>query len=34
MSQEELRGVPLKTLSSFIFSSNIDSRDMSREQQL
>jgi hypothetical protein len=34
MSQEELLLVPLKTLSPFIFSSNIGSRDMSLEQQL
>jgi hypothetical protein len=34
MSQEELLLVPLKTLSPFIFSSKIGSRDMSREQQL
>ena len=34
MSQEELLVVPLKTLSPFIFSSNIGSRDMSLEQQL
>jgi hypothetical protein len=34
MSQEELLLVPLKALSPFIFSSNIGSRDMSREQQL
>jgi hypothetical protein len=32
ISQEELLLVPLKTLSPFIFSSNIGSRDM--EQQL
>jgi hypothetical protein len=34
MSQEELLLVPLKALSLFIFSWDICSRDMSREQQL